>query len=534
MKNKILGLLRDKNIVGSLIQPESVKQPSQDFLNPNNINRQNSRGSRKSSKHKKLNSNNTSFDGDDEDNGRVFSEIVIEDYRRELKIQNKKVFQPNFDYRVKLQALAKLQKQIVAQNTGRDYFIFNIDHEYYSQDRTVEFHMKIAKIENNEVFFKSQMQNTNRYTVDLELSIYDEKIKDKIAKFCKEQKINYTDETSLVNYAFVIVEAQRIAIEAKVLILEIQKIKTDELLLDFHRKGLFKQAEQKRKPKHQPQKVDWKQNYDKFEKHILDKQEALQTKIYQKMKYKNLPHRIFPRYQTYEDIKMRLYTNLNNSIKLVLEESQKILKRYTRIDVYLDCIAFGRKHEHKLGRKQRNMTVDILMQKQRDLQGQLANGQQGKRPSNAMYNRDRGNTFDYYNHYRVTTVGQENTPDRSSAELIKKQGQFLNTPSPDKMLGRMASNDSNLNIHNNLRASDKKRSFMNNLQSSAENLNMSSRMVFKESPDGKGMMGQNGPDKRYMADEYEKIDKSNQKAKFIQSKEANTLDALIKSYCEAK
>lgn len=124
MKGKILGLLKDKNLVSGILS--SIREPVTDRIDKGSNERRgtarndsnhlnvedNKRGSRKNSRHGKSKSRDNSFDGDDEDNGRVFSELVVDDYKRELKIQNKRALQTNFDYRVKLQALAKLQKHV--------------------------------------------------------------------------------------------------------------------------------------------------------------------------------------------------------------------------------------------------------------------------------------------------------------------------------------------------------------------------------------------------------------------------------------
>lgn len=124
------------------------------------------------------------------------------------------------------------------------------------------------------------------------------------------------------------------------------------------------------------------------------------------MKYRNLPHRIFPRYNIYDDIKMKLYANLHNSIELVLSESERIIKRYKRIEFYIEELAFGRKKEYRKNRKGRNITVDILMQKQKELMPKMYQNQ-NKRPSTLQ---NRGQTFDYHTHYRVTTtLDNENT-----------------------------------------------------------------------------------------------------------------------------
>lgn len=60
---------------------------------------------------------------------------------------------------------------------------------------------------------------------------------------------------------------------------------------------------------------------------------------------------------------------------------------------------------------------------------------------------DRKGTFNYKDHYRVTTMGNEYTPDRSSAELIKKSD-LNNSPSPynpnNPRLHRVLSNESNI------------------------------------------------------------------------------------------
>lgn len=65
--------------------------------------------------------------------------------------------------------------------------------------------MKISNSDINDAAAKSNNQG-KRYTVDLEVDIYDDRIKDQVIKFCKNQKINPTDEPSLLNYVLVIVE----------------------------------------------------------------------------------------------------------------------------------------------------------------------------------------------------------------------------------------------------------------------------------------------------------------------------------------
>jgi hypothetical protein len=53
----------------------------------------------------------------------------------------------------------------------------------------------------------------------------------------------------------------------------------------------------------------------------------------------------------YEDIKAKLYCNLTNSIKLVKQESERIIKRYRKLEFYIEELAFGKKEQVKLKRK---------------------------------------------------------------------------------------------------------------------------------------------------------------------------------------
>lgn len=44
---------------------------------------------------------------------------------------------------------------------------------------------------------------------------------------------------------------------------------------------------------------------------------------------------------------MKLYTNLHNAVKLVLQEGERIIKNYKRLEFYIEELSYGRKHNYK-------------------------------------------------------------------------------------------------------------------------------------------------------------------------------------------
>ncbi|CDW83657.1 UNKNOWN [Stylonychia lemnae] len=473
----------------------------------------------------------SSSDEFDEDDQEIYSQLVVDQYKLGLKevSHNKKVLTQNYEYRAKLDAFKRLAKQIQTENNDRNYFIIHIEHEYQSQT-AVDFHMKTVKLMPNEILLKSQLVGSNTYTVDLEIGINETKIKDKVARFCKTQKISTSDEASLTNYVLVTVEAQRMAVEAKKLILEIQNFKTDDMLQEFHGQKLHLinsgQAGRSNSKKSQNEVTndaqapkDYEIIFEKFKKYVDSKKEMLITKIYNRMKAKALPQRIFQRHQTYEDIRMKLYSNLYSSVELVLNEGYRIIKRYRKLDFYLEKLAFDRKKEVTKNNKQKNMALKILMQKQKDL---APNFQNQRRPQSNLRG---GTTLDFYNNYNRISNTLDGSPDKQSINNIKS---YQNTPSPDKLQAKKSiiyQNESTLIFEDRQKGELKK---MMNMQNSME-LDMSTKMVV---PGGITAMGYSS----YMGEKKSQGDytEKSQKDMFIQSREAQSLDFIIKSYCLQK
>ncbi len=140
MKSRLLGLI--KGMGGAEKEEDTLKVRQQER-------RANSKSSSKNNSR-----NNSSDEALDDENSQVFAEAILEEYKRDLKIQNKKVFQSNLDYRSKLQAMARLQKSIGEKNRERPFFIFIIDHKL-GKNNYVVFNMKITEIEDNTFFVKS-------------------------------------------------------------------------------------------------------------------------------------------------------------------------------------------------------------------------------------------------------------------------------------------------------------------------------------------------------------------------------------------
>ena len=349
--------------------------------------------------------------------------MILDEYKNDMRIQNKRFFQNNIDYRSKLQSMAKQQKHINEINKERPFYIFNIDHHLGFNNKVV-FNMKVTEIDNTTFFMKSQLRNQKKYTVDLEVSVLEiTKIQQIVIDFCKTQKISFSDEVSLTNYVYVMVEGYRIQVEAKKLILEIQNLKTDELLQECQQNNVFIFSDFK--PGSKPPESS--QNLDIFHKYIDKKKKEIENKIFEKLKYKNPPFRVFERFMLYEDIKAKLYCNLTNSIKLVKQESERIIKRYRKLEFYIEELAFGKKEQVKLKRKQKHATVDILLKKQRQLNTNY--GVMMKRASSNL----RNSKFDFGNYRMTSTVYVDTSPGkdfgRASGELTRKN---KNTPSPDK------------------------------------------------------------------------------------------------------
>ena len=97
----------------------------------------------------------------------------------------------------------------------------------------------------------------------------------------------------------------------------------------------------------------------------MTKKQELELLIFKKLKYKQAPYRIFPRIDRYGDIKNRLYANLNRAINIAIDEGERIIKAYRKLDFYIEEIAFGKKRNFQISNQKRNLTVDILMKKQR-------------------------------------------------------------------------------------------------------------------------------------------------------------------------
>lgn len=168
---------------------------------------------------------------------------MLEEYKKDLKIRSKKAFTMNFDYKTKMQAIKDLGKKDQELGKDRAYFIINIEHQFI-RNVLVIFHLKITEMAaehgaNQMILLKGANANQKKYTVDLELNVLEKNIEEVVKDFCVKQKIHMSDEISLSNYIYSIVEAQRIAIESKKLILEIQNFKVDDILNEMKDKNLL-------------------------------------------------------------------------------------------------------------------------------------------------------------------------------------------------------------------------------------------------------------------------------------------------------
>lgn len=82
-----------------------------------------------------------------------------------------------------------------------------------------------------------------------------------------------------------------------------------------------------------------------FQKHVKDKKFKLHKQIYKEIQIRNLPHYIFDRQDTVDGIRQKLFSNLEIAADLVLTESERIIKRYKKLDFYIEELAFGKKRE---------------------------------------------------------------------------------------------------------------------------------------------------------------------------------------------
>ncbi len=80
--------------------------------------------------------------------------MILDEYKKQIVKQNKRIFTPNFDYKAKLQAVMKLEKHTIALNKERPYYIINLDHDFH-KNAMVEFHLKVAKLEELDIMVKS-------------------------------------------------------------------------------------------------------------------------------------------------------------------------------------------------------------------------------------------------------------------------------------------------------------------------------------------------------------------------------------------
>lgn len=60
---------------------------------------------------------------------------------------------------------------------------------------------------------------------------------------------------------------------------------------------------------------------------------------------RNLPHHIFSRQDTVDGIRQKLFSNLEAALDIVLSESERIIKRYRRLEFYIEELSFGKKKE---------------------------------------------------------------------------------------------------------------------------------------------------------------------------------------------
>ena len=87
-----------------------------------------------------------------------FHMVMLEEYKKDLKIMGKKAFVPNFDYKTKLQSLARLAKNNQEKLKQRPYFIISVEH-YVSDKELVHFTMKIVELDStyDVMVFKNQI-----------------------------------------------------------------------------------------------------------------------------------------------------------------------------------------------------------------------------------------------------------------------------------------------------------------------------------------------------------------------------------------
>ena len=94
---------------------------------------------------------------------------------------------------------------------------------------------------------------------------------------------------------------------------------------------------------------------------------------------------------------MKLYANLHNSVELVLDEGYRIIKRYKKLDFYIEKIAFDKKKLITKNNKQKNTGLKILQDKQRELMPNMQNQKRHYSNQKAMFGGGGGTTLDFYN-----------------------------------------------------------------------------------------------------------------------------------------
>ena len=94
-------------------------------------------------------------------------------------------------------------------------------------------------------------------------------------------------------------------------------------------------------------KSHFEENLEIYLGFVEEKEAKIVENIYKKFKYQGMPYRLYPRNDFYEDIKNKLYSNLHYAVKLVKEEGTRIIKRYRRLEYYIEELSFGRRDTRK-------------------------------------------------------------------------------------------------------------------------------------------------------------------------------------------
>lgn len=118
------------------------------------------------------------------------------------------MWQSGTDFKNKLKALqdySVLKNKTIAE---RPFFIISVDHEILAHQSLVIFHCKTVDMSKLQFFAKSQITKEKKWTVDIEINMFEKDIQDIIEKQCKSNQIAESDEISLVNYCGVMVEGQ--------------------------------------------------------------------------------------------------------------------------------------------------------------------------------------------------------------------------------------------------------------------------------------------------------------------------------------